>query len=100
MESKFILHSTPIGDLKEIIREVVTGVLKDNSKVSAADSNKLYTRQEVADLLGLSLPTVHTYTQEGIIKGYRLGTQIRYKHSDVEKALKEIEVIKYSHKRK
>lgn len=96
MESKFILHSTPIGDLKEIIKEVVTGVLKDSSKELQTDNNKLYTRQEVAELLGLSLPTVHTYTQEGIIKGYRLGTQIRYKHSDVEKALKEIEVIKYS----
>ena len=96
MESKFILHSTPVNDLKEIIKEVVTGVLKDSSKELQPDSNKLYTRQEVADLLGLSLPTVHTYTQEGIIKGYRLGTQIRYKHSDVEKALKEIEVIKYA----
>lgn len=96
MESKFILHSTPIGDLKEIIKEVVTGVLKDSSKKLQSDNNKLYTRQEAADLLGLSLPTLHTYTQEGIIKGYRLGTQIRYKHSDVEKALKEIEVIKYS----
>ena len=85
-----------MNDLKEIIKEVVTGALKDSSKVLQSDSNKLYTRQEVADLLGLSLPTVHTYTQEGIIKGYRLGTQIRYKHSDVEKALKEIEVIKYT----
>lgn len=96
MESKFILHSTPMNDLKEIIKEVVTGALKDNSRAQQTDSNKLYTRQEVADLLGLSLPTLHTYTQDGIIKGYRLGTQIRYKHSDVEKALKEIEVIKYT----
>jgi len=50
-------------------------------------------------LLSISLPTLHTYTKEGIITAYRLGSQVRYKHIDVEKALKEIDNFKYSHKR-
>ena len=86
---KFILHSTPISDLKEIIKEVVTGVLENNQGTKESNNTKLYTRQEVSNMLGISLPTLDTYAKDGIIQVHKIGSQIRYKHSDVEKALKK-----------
>jgi len=42
-------------------------------------------RQEVAKILSISLPTLHALTQEGKIKHYKLGRRlIRYKQSDLE----------------
>ena len=98
--SKVILHSTPISEIKELIKGVVVDALEEQTKGYKKQNDKLYTRQETATILGISLTTLNTYTKEGIINAYRLGTQIRYKYEDLDKALKKINVIKYSHKRK
>jgi len=50
----------------------------------------ILTRQQTAELLAISLPTLHDYTKRGIIKAYRLGTKIRYKREDIDQALKQI----------
>lgn len=47
------------------------------------------TRQQTASFLQISLPTLHHYTKEGIINSLRFGNKIRYKQSDIEKAMKE-----------
>lgn len=101
MMQNLILHTIPLSELKSFIQEAIQSELTQLYQHSEkGESERLYTRKEVADLLGISLPTLHTYTQEGIITAYRIGTQIRYKHEDIDKALKEINVIKYSQRRK
>lgn len=47
------------------------------------------TRQQTADLLKISLPTLNELTKAGTVKGYRIpGTnRLRYKSSDVNNAL-------------
>lgn len=47
------------------------------------------TRQQTADFLQISLPTLHQYTKEGLINSFRIGSKIRYKKSDIEKAMQE-----------
>lgn len=47
----------------------------------------ILTREEVCDLLRISLPTLHKYTQQGTIQGYRVGANVRYKYSEVMKSL-------------
>ena len=50
----------------------------------------IYTRQETAAMLGISLPTLNEYSKSGFIVAYRLGFKIRYKLEDIEKALTRI----------
>ena len=50
-------------------------------------SKTIYTRQETAELLGISLPTLNEYTKQGIIAAYRLGYKVRYKFDDINQAL-------------
>jgi len=47
------------------------------------------TRQQAADFLQMSLPTLHQYTKDGLITSFRIGHKIRYKQSDIENAMKE-----------
>jgi excisionase family DNA binding protein len=56
------------------------------------------TRQQTAQMLGITLSTLHDWTKNGIIQGTRIGTRVRYRQSDVENALKDIKHVKYSRK--
>lgn len=47
------------------------------------------TRHEVCKLLKISLPTLHRYTRDSILKSYRIGGKVRYKREEVENSLKE-----------
>lgn len=51
---------------------------------------ELKTRKEAAEFLGITLPTLHKWTQDGKVKGLRVGSRIRFYQSDLEKALKTI----------
>ena len=51
---------------------------------------ELLTRKEVAEKLKITLPTVSSWSKKGILKSHRLGKLVRFKKSEVDKALKEI----------
>lgn len=38
---------------------------------------KIYTVQEIAEILGISRKTIHKYVRQGDIKAIRLGNQLR-----------------------
>lgn len=48
---------------------------------------QLLTRQEVAKWLGVSLPTLHSWTKLNILQAYRIGNKVRYKKNEVLEAL-------------
>lgn len=46
------------------------------------------TRQHVADLFGISLPTVHSWMNTGILTAYKIGNKTRFKKCEVLAACK------------
>jgi len=48
------------------------------------------TRQEVADLFKISLPTVHAWMNAGILKPYKIANKTRFLRSEVLAAAKDI----------
>ena len=48
------------------------------------------TRKQTADLLRVSLPTINDWTKTGKIKGYRIGSRVRYKRNEIENSLSQI----------
>lgn len=100
MTQDFILHTTPKTELVAIIQEAIKTELASLVSKDEVSKNELYTRKEVAKLLSVSLPTLHEWTKDGVITAYRIGSSIRYKHADVQKALVEIQSIKYQHNKK
>jgi excisionase family DNA binding protein len=83
------------SDMRNIIDSSVREIITDLFRNTASANEEYLTRQETAALLKLSLPTLHEYSRLGLIKSYRLGKTIRYKGSDIDKALKEIKFIKH-----
>jgi excisionase family DNA binding protein len=53
------------------------------------------TREETAELLKITLPTIDKYTRAGIIRGSRVGTRVLYLESDIMESVKEIPAQKY-----
>lgn len=47
-------------------------------------------RQQVADMFGISLVTVGEWTQKGILTAYRLGNRVYFKRHEIEAALVNI----------
>lgn len=94
--NQIILNGLTTIQLKELFCEVLKEHLQFPSKKQASgndtpfevvDHTKLLTRVETAQILQISLPTLHDYTKRGLIKSYRIGTKIRYKFQEIEEAL-------------
>jgi hypothetical protein len=75
--------------LRTIIREELTLLyIKEPAP-------KFLSRQEVATLLKISLPTLNEYTRLGIVKGSRVGSRVLYDEAQVRESVKDIPTLKY-----
>lgn len=91
MEGKIILISIPMDELVDRIAESVRKQLSKPPSEGDTSSKELLTRAETAKLLGITLPTLADYTRKRLLQGYRLGTRVRYKRSEVLDALRPID---------
>lgn len=76
-------------DLLQSVRELFT--------TAAASINppkdttpEFITRKEVADMFGISLPTVHAWIHAGILTAYKIGNKTRFRKSEVMAACKPL----------
>lgn len=51
---------------------------------------KYLTRQETADLLSISLVTLHDWSRKKILNPYRLGNRVYYRSDEIDQSLKQI----------
>lgn len=81
-----ILQVTPT-DLAQLISESVKaelqGILQSNQQPTKVDAKELLTRKETAELLQVSLVTVHEWTKTKILTHYKMGNRTYYKRSEV-----------------
>lgn len=96
--ANIFLHEITPEQFKELVLEAIRESSIDSSLVSknscssnSEDStkNEFLTRKQTAELLQISLPTLHEYTKKSLITSFRLGNKIRYKESDIKAALTE-----------
>lgn len=76
---------------EEFKAEILEGVGKQLQEFSENFQPKeptiWITRQEAADLIGVSLVTIHNWTKVGVIHAHKIGARIRFKRSDIENIL-------------
>jgi excisionase family DNA binding protein len=76
--------------------EVKTALTQLSESVKKDNTSEYLTRKETAEILGVSLPTLHSYVKKGFLTAQRVGEKtIRFRREDVEKALTAVEPIKY-----
>jgi len=95
-----MLHSTPLKDFQTIIGDIIEDKLRQFQPEQPKPTNGEYaTRRDVCERLKISLATLHYYTKDGTLKGYRIGGRVLYKLAEIEQAVKQIETVKYKHRR-
>ena len=75
----------------EDFQRAVAKIVRENTPYQHSPNpveTKYYTREEVAQRLRISLPTLHKYTQEGKIEAIYIGCQVRYSEQAIKNALK------------
>lgn len=87
---KLVLTPIPLTDLVGEIARAVRAEMDATPKAGTAAPEELLTRMEAAELLGITLPTLRDYTNRGLVTGYRIGTRVRYKRSEVIDGLQAI----------
>ena len=85
-----------VDDLLLQIERLIDAKLSITPKPQENQSG-YYSRKEVAKLLKITLPTLHDWTREGLLKSYKIGTRVLYKPSEVKDALEKS--ITFKHKK-
>jgi excisionase family DNA binding protein len=90
-----ILTQIPIEELKTAISQAVkTEIEKINFSPKENYEPEFLTRQQVCEILGISLPTLHHWSRNGLLPSFRIGSRVRYKKEDVSKSLIQVRTLK------
>ncbi|WP_072877461.1 helix-turn-helix domain-containing protein [Salegentibacter echinorum] len=81
---------TPEELKASIVNDVRAELSQLASNFQAPDPEEYITRQEAAEILKVSIITLSDWNKKGILNPYRLGTLVRYKRSELDKALIQI----------
>jgi len=84
--SGLILTNVSLVDLELLITKVVRHELESFDKEKA----EFITRNQTAQILGISLPTLNEWSKKGIIKSYKISTRVRYKREEVLQSVKNV----------
>ena len=76
-------------DLAIFAEEVATKTAQEVREAIKEENkpDELLTRQQVAEMLGVTLTTLFHWNNKGILPTIKIGNKVRYRRSDVEKAL-------------
>ncbi len=76
----------------EDFRDMLSSVVYEHMKQFEKDTpEQLLTRKEVTERLKISLPTLHKYSELGILTQHKIGERVYYLWSEVLAAAKRIE---------
>jgi len=78
-----------------VIDVIVDRVSEKVLSATTKKEPKYYTRQETADLLRVTLPTLARLTKDGLIICKRVGSRILYESNAIDEAVKQKVVFKY-----
>ncbi len=87
MEIEFKLPESLTDEIKALKKELQE--IKDNLKPK--EQTKYLGRNQVAELLGINVSSVHNWTQKGILQAYQIGGRIYYKLEELEEAIVKLQ---------
>jgi excisionase family DNA binding protein len=82
-----VFDVTPDEFKENIIKDVRLELKAMAQNLKPAEPEEYLTRKQVAKLLQVSLVTIHEWNRKKILDPLRLGTLIRYRRSEIDKAL-------------
>lgn len=95
MQNSVMIHNINVEEFFEKIRTTVRDEITFLKSLDDESEKKFLTRKETATRLRITLPTLNSYTKNGVLKGQRIGYRVLYREEDVTAAIKEIPNRKY-----
>lgn len=100
MTNEILLNGISFQQLQNSIKTIVSAEVRNLITELAENTHtdttpEFLTRKATAELLGVSLPTLHVWTQKGMLPAQTIGTRVRYRKTDILNALKDVEPLKY-----
>ena len=95
MIQNLILTTIAETDFREIVSAAVRtemAAMYPPQKVTAPP--EFLTRQETAERLKISLPTLFAWSKSGVIQGYRIQGRVLYKSNEIDSSLIAMQTIK------
>ncbi|MBI1342130.1 MAG: helix-turn-helix domain-containing protein [Terrimonas sp.] len=91
-----ILSQIPLSELTTAISQTIKSEFEKQAAGNspAKEQVEFLTRKEAAKILGVSLPTLLEWTKKGLITGYRISSRVRYKRTEIENSLQQIQSLK------
>ena len=86
------IQATPEELENKIIDRVKVELETLKAEFQPKKPTEYLTRNEVKDLLQIDLSTIWGWTKRGKLKSYGIGARVYYKRSEIEQAIKPIEV--------
>lgn len=90
-----IFSQIPITELQKFISDTIREEMQKIATPTPPPETEFITRNQTAQILGVSLPTLNEWTKQGLIIGYRIGTRVRYKKGEILEAVKQIQTLKF-----
>lgn len=91
--AKIEINNFNIADLekaiKNVLHETVVNAIREKINPKA-NVLSLFSREQTAKTLCISLPTLNQWTKSGIIKALRIGNRVLYRLEDINDALTEV----------
>ena len=88
----FILHSTPLDKIREIVREEMRKGFEEHFNSAPNNkqpTSKYWTRIKTAEELNITLPTLRKWTKSGKLKGHKIEGRVYYKPEEIDTSLVE-----------
>lgn len=80
-----------ISDLKNVLRQEMQSALENaietTRKKSINPEKKYLTKKEAAKYLNMSIPTLDKCTHLGLVESFRVGSNIRYLTSELDRSM-------------
>ncbi len=96
MQNNFILSPIPLSELESAIAKTVEQLLERRQSFSPVhEPEELITREETAQILRVTLPTLHNWTKQGLIPHYKIASRVRYKRAEVMNLFKSGSLKKF-----
>lgn len=94
--TQILLNGVSLNQLLEQIGQLIDRRLGSSAtQQTKKERSEFISRQEVAKLLMISLPTLNEYTKLGWLHSYKLGKRVLYKQDEVLSCVDRVATQKY-----
>lgn len=88
--NEILLNGINVNELLEKISTLIDSKLENVNKADLTKHSVLLSRNEVCQLLKISLPTLNEWTKLGWLQSYKIGNRVLYKAKEVEEAIDRV----------